>query len=68
MIPMYYFEATSDKQLGICLRMLLAEDIKNASVKAEVTGKHKIIYRVGVQIKKQKYLELSQRYEVLTTY
>ncbi len=65
---MDFFIATSDKQLGICLRMLCAEGLTDATVSVILTDKRKIEYHVTASMDKQEFERLNRRYEILTAY
>lgn len=61
---MNYLLATSDKQLGICLRMLYAERIQPI-VQTVMNGKGKIEFRIRVAADEDKFAMLEERYRVL---
>lgn len=64
---MDYFLAKSDKQLGICLRMLYAEDIQGR-VEVVMNRKHKIEYHIKIDATKAFFDELSKRYDINISY
>lgn len=61
---MKYLLATSDKQLGVCLRMLYAEKIRTY-VETVLNSKDKIEFHVGIQVNDEYFEELESRYKIL---
>lgn len=61
---MDYLLATSNKQLGICLRMLFAEGIQG-SVKTVLNSRDKIEFHITANVDKEKFNELAEHYKVL---
>lgn len=60
---MNYFRATSDKQLGICLKMLYAEGIQG-DVQVVKNSKGKIEFHIYIE-EQEKIEMLKTRYESL---
>lgn len=61
---MDYFLATSNKQLGICLRMLYAEGIQGL-VKTVQNPKGKIEFHIKINATEEVFKMLKDRYEIL---
>ena len=61
---MDYFLATSNKQLGICLRMLYAEGIQGL-VKTVQNPKGKIKFHIKINATDEVFEMLKDRYEIL---
>ena len=61
---MHYFKAINDKQLGVCLRMLFADDIRYF-VETKMNDKGKIEFLIGVDVSQSKFEMLRKRYEIL---
>lgn len=61
---MKYFLATTDKQLGVCLRMLYAEKLQPI-VETVMNGKGKIEFHVHVTVGDNYRKELEERYNIL---
>lgn len=59
-----YFLATTDKQLGVCLRMLYADGIQ-PFVEVAMSDKRKIEFIVHVTVDNDTYAKLLKRYEIL---
>lgn len=59
-----YFLATTDKQLGVCLRMLYADDIQ-PFVEVVMNDKRKIEFRISATVDDEQMLKLKERYEIL---
>ena len=59
-----YFRAVNDKQLGICLRMLYAEQL-DPFVKVVLNEKDKIEFHICINADEQLYDELIERYKIL---
>ena len=59
-----YFRAVNDKQLGICLRMLYAEQL-DPFVKVVLNEKDKIEFHIRINADEQLYDELIERYKIL---
>lgn len=60
----YFFRATNDKQLGICLRMLYAEKLQGI-VTVVKNDKDKIEFHVRITADESYFEELLERYEIL---
>lgn len=63
---MYYLNAKTDKQLGMCLRMLYAEGITEMIVKPLLNEKHKVEFHVVLDVEESEFNTLKNRYETLT--
>lgn len=63
---MSYLIAKSDKQLGMCLRMLYAEGFSEISVKPILNAKHKVEFQVVLDVEESEFSTLKNRYETLT--
>lgn len=61
---MNYFQAVNDKQLGICLRMLYAEEIQPFVITV-MNDKGKIEFRVSINADDGLFEMLLKRYKVL---
>lgn len=61
---MNHFKAVSDKQLGVCLRMLYAEGIQG-SVKVVLNDKDKIEFHVEINADQETFERLDERYKIL---
>lgn len=61
---MDYFLAKNNKQLGICLRMLFAEDIQG-TVKTVMNGKDRIEFHIYANVDEQMMKTLLDRYRIL---
>lgn len=61
---MGYLLATSDRQLGICLRMLFAEGIQPV-VQTVMNRKNKIEFHIGVMAHDDEFAALELRYKIL---
>lgn len=62
---MQSFLATSDKQLGICLKMLYAENLNECAVKIHLNQKQKVVYEICIRVDEAYYEVLKQRYKIL---
>ncbi len=63
---MNYLNAKTDKQLGMCLRMLYAEGITEMIVKPLLNEKHKVEFHVVLDVEESEFNTLKNRYETLT--
>jgi len=63
---MDYFIAVNDKQLGVCLRMLYAENIQ-AFVETVRNDKGKIEFHISIDADEQTTMKLLERYDILTS-
>lgn len=63
---MYYLTAKSDKQLGMCLRMLFSEGLSEIKVKPILNNKHKVEFQVILDVEEADFNRLKDRYETLT--
>lgn len=61
---MDYFLAKNNKQLGVCLRMLFAEDIQG-TVKTVMNGKDRIEFHIYANVDEQMMKTLLDRYRIL---
>lgn len=61
---MDYFRAVNDKQLGICLRMLYAEEIQGF-VETIKNDKGKIEFHVSINADEHLFEMLLERYEIM---
>ena len=61
---MHRFVAKSDKQLGLCLKLLFTEQIKGR-VELELTEKNRVIYLIYVDIDNAAWDKLNSNYNVL---
>lgn len=61
---MHRFVAKSDKQLGLCLKLLFTEQIKGR-VELELTEKNRVIYLIYVDIDNAAWDKLNSKYNVL---
>ena len=61
---MGYFIAKNDKQLGICLRMLLAEGLE-ARLEMIFNSKGKVEFHVMTDVNFERFDELNYRYKTL---
>ena len=62
---MEHFKAKNDKQLGLCIRMLLAENFDNLYVKPILNDKHKVEFIVSINADQETIEMLQERYEIL---
>ncbi len=62
---MEYFKAKNDKQLGLCIRMLLAERMDNIIVNPIMNDKHKVEFFIRVDADEEQLLVLKERYDTL---
>ena len=60
----YYFTAVNDKQLGICLRMLFADNIQGF-VKTIKNSKNKIEFHISINADEELFKELDERYKIM---
>lgn len=61
---MDYLLAVNNKQLGICLRMLFAENL-DYIVKTVLNSRNKIEFHISVDTDEQTFQMLRERYEIL---
>lgn len=61
---MSYFLAVNDKQLGICLRMLYAENIQGL-VETVKNSKGKIEFHIRINEETGRFVQLDERYRIL---
>lgn len=61
-----YLVATSDRNLGLCLRMLDTEKVPFV-VEVDKTPKGKTIFKIGVRANKQVFLRMEELYKGLTS-
>lgn len=61
---MNQFLATSDKQLGVCLRMLLADGLQG-NVETLINDKGKIEFHITANVDDDIMNRLLERYEIL---
>lgn len=59
---MHSFYATSDRRLGLCLRMLNAEGISKVSVESNLNDRDKTEYFIWVKMSQKYFDELQKRY------
>lgn len=59
-----YFLATNDKQLGVCLRMLYAENIQ-PFVETVMNEKNKIEFHVSINANEDTKEMLNERYQIM---
>ena len=62
---MEYFKAKNDKQLGVCIRMLLAEKICDIHLKPMLNERHKAEFYISVNVDDVTFQVLKERYETL---
>ena len=62
---MEYLLARSDRQLGICLRMLYDEGYKNLVVESEINAKNRMEFHVKVRADEPTMAKLNERYQTL---
>lgn len=62
---MQSFLARTDRQLGLCLRMLYAENI-GYSVDVFENEKNRIVFRISVKVSDERMSELERKYHILT--
>ena len=60
---MEYLLARSDRQLGICLRMLYDEGYKNLVVESEINAKNRMEFHVKVRADEVTMAKLNERYQ-----
>ena len=61
---MDYLLAVNNKQLGICLRMLFAENL-DYIVKTVLNSRNKIEFHISVDTDERTFQMLRERYEIL---
>lgn len=61
---MYTFIAKNDKQLGLCLKLMYAEQV-DCNVELELNGKNRVIYMIHVDVSCDAYAELEAKYRIL---
>lgn len=59
-----YFTAVNDKQLGICLRMLYAENIQGF-VQTTKNSKDKIEFHISINADEELFKALEERYKIM---
>ena len=59
-----FFVAKNDKQLGICLRMLFAENLQYR-VRVVMNDKNKVGFQIQAFVTKDEFEKLNRRYEIL---
>lgn len=62
---MEYLLAKSDRQLGICLRMLYDEGYKGLVVESVINAKNRMEFHVKVMADEDKMAKLNDRYQTL---
>lgn len=62
---MQSFLAKTDRQLGLCLRMLYSENV-SYFVDLFENEKNCIVFRISVKVSEQKMAELERKYHILT--
>lgn len=62
---MEYLLAKSDRQLGICLRMLYDEGYKNLVVESVINAKNRMEFHVKVTADQERMAKLNDRYQTL---
>lgn len=62
---MEYLLAKSDRQLGICLRMLYDEGYKGLVVESVINAKNRMELHVKVMADEDKMAKLNDRYQTL---
>lgn len=62
---MEYLLAKSDRQLGICLRMLYDEGYKNLVVESVINAKNRMEFHVKVTADQDRMAKLNDRYQTL---
>lgn len=60
-----FFLAKNDRQLGICLRMLLAEGINGIMIEQLVNERDKIEFHISAGMDEQTFDMLSKKYRIL---
>ena len=60
-----YFLAKTDRQLGTCLRMLLAAGIADSELKVVENEKEKLEYHICIEADDATFATLKKRYETL---
>jgi hypothetical protein len=63
-VLMDYFLAVSNRQLGICLRMLFADGIQGY-VETVLNEKDKIEFHIRIDTNEEIFEKLKERYEIL---
>lgn len=61
---MRVFTAKNDRQLGLCLKLLFAEQIPS-QVDIELTKKDKVIYLISVSVDEETWHKLESKYKIL---
>lgn len=62
---MEYLLAKSDRQLGICLRMLYDEGYTNLVIESVMNAKNRMEFHVKVRADEDKLAKLNDRYQTL---
>ena len=62
---MEYLLAKSDRQLGICLRMLYDEGYTNLVIESVMNAKNRMEFHVKVRADEDKLAKLNERYQTL---
>lgn len=62
---MNYFLAKTDRQLGICIRMLRDERLNDLIVRHEMNEKGRIEYRVYISVSEERFEKLNERFRTL---
>lgn len=62
---MEYLLAKSDRQLGICLRMLYDEGYRGLVVESVINAKNRMEFHVKVMADEDKMAKLNDRYQTL---
>ncbi len=62
---MEYLLAKSDRQLGICLRMLYDEGYESLVVDCVINAKNRMEFHVRVRADEDKLAKLNERYQTL---
>lgn len=58
--------AKNDKQLGLCLRLMHAENV-DFFVRVHETGKGKIYFGVSVKTDNHRFSEIAEKFRILTS-
>lgn len=62
---MDYFLAKSDKQLGICIRMLRDEGFMRVIVENEINEKNRMEFHIYIETDKKHFARLQERYRTM---
>lgn len=60
-----FFLAKNDKQLGICLRLLLAEGINGIMIEQSINERNKVEFHISAGMDGQTFDMLSKKYRIL---